>query len=87
MSDEKTEVLSIHKGDKVEFLGYVFQFFKKILPKYKLFHDRQGREAIACYPQIVKYRNIINKLKRIFEKNYNSSAYTLISIINPIVRG
>lgn len=87
MSDEKTEILSMYKGDKVEFLGYVFKFFKKIQPKYKLFHDRQGREGIACYPQIIKYRNMIDKLKRIFEKNYNSTAYTLISTINPMIRG
>ncbi len=80
MSDEKTEILSIQRGNKVEFLGYVFQFFKKILPKYKLFHDHQGKEAIACYPQIVKYRDIINKLKKIFEKNYNSTALSIQSI-------
>lgn len=68
-------------------MGYVFQFFKKILPKYKLFHDRQGREAIACYPQKRKYTGIVDKLSKIFEKSYNATSYTLISTINPIIRG
>lgn len=87
LSDEKTRILSVQKGEKIEFLGYVFQFFKKILPKYKLFHDRQGREAIACYPQKEKCKNIVDKLRKIFEKSYNMSAFTLISNVNPIIRG
>lgn len=87
LSDDKTKILSVQKGERIEFLGYVFQFFKKILPKYKLFHDRQGKEAIACYPQKAKYYGIMDKLKEIFEKSYNNSAYTLISNVNPIIRG
>jgi ASC-1-like (ASCH) protein len=86
LSDDKTKILSVKRGDKIEFLGYVFKLLK-MLPKYKLFHDRQGKEAIACFPQKAKFDSIVNKLRDIFKKSSNVPAYTLISTVNPIIRG
>jgi hypothetical protein len=52
-----------------------------------LFNDRQGKEAIVCYPQKKKVEGIIKKTKTIFEASYNLTAYTLIAKLNPIIRG
>lgn len=79
--------MSIRSGDKLDFLGYTFQYFNKTEPKYRLFHDNQGKQAIACYPQRNKYKGIVDRLKKAFEANYNSTAYALIAEINPIIRG
>jgi len=46
-----------------------------------------GRPGIAMYPNKNKVKEIINKLKETFKKNYNKSAYELISTLNPIIRG
>lgn len=59
----------------------------EIRPNYKLFHDRQNMEAMAIYPQKEKYKAFISKLRVIFDKSYNVDAYTLISKLNPIIRG
>lgn len=87
LSDEKPKIVSIREGEKLDFLGYTFQYINEILPKYKLFHDRQGKEAITCYPQKDKYRNILSKLRKLFEKSYNLTSYSLIAEANPIIRG
>lgn len=87
LSDEKTRVHSIKEGDKINFLGYTIQHLGKVSPKYKLFHDRQNKEAIACYPQKEKYQAIVNKLKTIFGEGSNLTSYALIAKINPILRG
>ncbi len=87
LSEEKTKILSMRELDKIHFLGYTFQHILKVNPKYKLFHDRQNKEAIAVYPQKEKVQTFIHKLRIIFEKSYNLHAYTLISRLNPIIRG
>ena len=87
LSEEKTKILSIGKCDKVQFLGYTFHHIPKINPKYKLFHDRQNKEAIAVYPQKEKFQAFIHKLRLVFEKSYNIEAFTLISKLNPMIRG
>lgn len=87
LSDEKTKIISIRKGEKLNFLGYTFQYLENVNPKYKLFHERQNREAIACYPQKDKYEGFVHKLRMIFEKSYNQNAFSLITKLNPILRG
>lgn len=84
---EKTKTVSIRKGEKLEFLGYTFRYFKVIRPRCKLFHDRQNREAIACYPQEIKVKTISKTIRDIVESNYNATSYSLISKLNPIIRG
>lgn len=87
LSNEKTKILSIRDGEKLDFLGYTFQYMKEVSPKYKLFHDRIGQEAITCYPQKRKCDEITTKLRDIFQKSYNLTAYSLIAKVNPIIRG
>ncbi|KAF2135192.1 uncharacterized protein K452DRAFT_51471 [Aplosporella prunicola CBS 121167] len=87
LSDEKTKILSIRNGDKLNFLGYTFQYIGEISRKYKLFNYRQGREAIACYPQKGEYEAIVEKLREMFTKGYNSPSYSLIAQANPVIRG
>jgi hypothetical protein len=51
LSNEKTKILSVRRGDKINFLGYCFQYRKKFSLKYNLFNDRSNLEGIACFPQ------------------------------------
>nr|ATI20212.1 group II intron reverse transcriptase/maturase [Juglanconis oblonga]ATI20374.1 group II intron reverse transcriptase/maturase [Juglanconis oblonga] len=87
LSEEKTKIISIREGDKLDFLGYTLRYLKEVRPKSKLFHDRQNKEAIVCYPQKAKVQGIINKVRNIIENSYNITAYSLISKLNPIIRG
>jgi RNA-directed DNA polymerase len=87
LSNEKTKIISMRSGDKLNFLGYTFQYLEKVNHQYRLFHDRQNMEAITCYPQKDKSKSFAHKLRIIFEKSYNLTAFTLISKINPIIRG
>jgi len=87
LSPEKTKVLSIRRSEPVDFLGYTFKYIPRISNKYGLFHDRTGRPGIACYPQKNKVRAIIAKLKGVVDKSVNQSAFELIAILNPIIRG
>lgn len=87
LSPEKTKIISVRSSEHINFLGYTFQYFPMIKPKYKLFHDRLGKEGIACYPQRKKYEALIEKLRLIIKKAYNKTAYELIRELNPIIRG
>jgi len=87
LSSEKTKILSVRKSDKINFLGYTFQYQERFSPKYKRFRDRAGREGIACYPQKEKVTKFLSKLKAIFKTSYNLTAYSLIAKLNPIIRG
>nr|ATI20467.1 group II intron reverse transcriptase/maturase [Juglanconis juglandina] len=87
LSEEKTKIVSIREGDKLDFLGYTLRYLKEIRPKSKLFHDRQNKEAIVCYPQKAKVQGIIKKIRNIVENSYSITAYSLISKLNPVIRG
>lgn len=87
LSVEKTKILSVRKSDKINFLGYTFQYQERFSPRYKRFRDRNGREGIACYPQKEKVARLLNKLRTIFKTSYNLTAYSLIAKLNPIIRG
>ena len=87
LSPEKTKVLSVRNSDKINFLGYTFQYQQRFSNKYNLFHDNIGQEGIACYPQKGKVQELLSKLKQIFKSSNNLTAYTLISKLNPIIRG
>ena len=85
LSSDKTRIITLDKG--LNFLGYTFKY--KILWKVKehFFKENIGREGIALNPQKEKVYSIIEKLREIFRKSYNESAYTLITKVNPILRG
>ena len=85
-STDKREILSVRKSDKINFLGYTFQYIEKFKPKYKLCRDRLGKAGIACYPQKEKFKSIREKLKATIKKSFNLNAYELIGKLNPMIR-
>lgn len=85
LSKEKTQIVTVKEG--VDFLGYTLKFREYWKVKDHFFKERIGNEGIALYPQKNKVYAIIAKLREIFRKSSNESAYTLISKINPILRG
>jgi len=87
LSNEKTQILSVRNGDKIPFLGYCFQYQKKFSHKYNQFNDNINKEGIACFPQKENYIKKVKEIRDIFRKNYNDTAYTLITKLNPIIRG
>jgi hypothetical protein len=42
---------------------------------------------VAMYPKKEKLLEITNKIKKLIDKASNDKAYTLITKLNPIVRG
>jgi len=87
LSKEKTKVLSVKNSDKIPFLGYCFQYQKKFSHKYNLFNDKLNKEGISCYPLKENFVKIVKELRSIIRKSYNDSAYTLITKLNPKIRG
>lgn len=86
LSPENTKIISVRSSEHIDFLGYTFQYFPMFKPKYKLFHDRIGKEGIACYPQKKEYGALIVKLRLMIRKAYNKTAYEIIRELNPIIR-
>jgi group II intron reverse transcriptase/maturase len=87
LSSEKTKILSVLRGDKIRFLGYCFQYQNKFSPKYNQFNDRLNLNGIACFPEKENYMTKVKEIKDIFRKSQNDTAYTLITKLNPIIRG
>ena len=85
LSKEKTKILTLKEG--LDFLGYTLKYREQWKVREHFFKERIGKNGIALYPQKKKVYNIIAKLREIFRKNYNDTAYTLITKINPILRG
>jgi len=52
-----------------------------------MFKEKIGRSGIALYPQKENLLDIIKKIQKIIYKSSNSSSYTLITELNPIIRG
>jgi RNA-directed DNA polymerase len=48
---------------------------------------RLNQSGIALFPNKVKVAAVIDKLREIFRSSQNRTAYELISILNPIIRG
>jgi hypothetical protein len=71
---------------ELNFLGYTIKYRDNWSKKFSFFKDRIGQPGIALYPQKDKVKNIINKLRLVFKKNLNLSAYELIAKLNPIIR-
>lgn len=85
LSKEKTKIITIKQG--LDFLGYTFKYREQWKVREHFFKERIGRDGIALYPQKNKVYDVITKLREIFRKSYNDTAYTLISKVNPILRG
>ena len=86
LASDKKQVISVRNSDKINFLGYTFQYIEKFKPKYKLFRDRIGKEGIACYPQKEEFKSIRDKVKTTIKKALNLTAYELIAKLNPMIR-
>lgn len=85
LSKEKTKIITLKEG--LDFLGYTFKYQEQWKVREHFFKERIGRDGIALYPQKKKVYNIITKLRKIFRKSSNDTAYTLIFKLNPILRG
>lgn len=79
------KIITVKEG--LDFLGYTFKYQEQWKVREHFFTERIGRDGIALYPQKKKVYNIITKLREIIRKSYNDTAYTLISKLNPILRG
>lgn len=86
---DKTKIIRLSKPhEKLNFLGYTFQYEKEWNAKRTvMYSNHSGARAIALYPNREKLLALIKKIKNIFNKSQNLSAYQLISILNPIISG
>ena len=87
LSTEKTKMFCLASGEELNFLGYTFKYRKNWSLKYSFFKEKLGRSGIALYPNKRGVKTIIKRLKDTIMKNYNLTAYELISLLNPIIRG
>ena len=86
LSEEKTKIFGIRK-EPLDFLGYRFKYHEKWKKKYSFFKEKIGKPGVAMYPKKEKLLEITNKIKKLIDKASNDKAYTLITKLNPIVRG
>lgn len=86
LSSDKTKIFSLATGRELHFLGYVFKYRENWSKKYSFFKNRIGKSGIALYPNKEKVKEIIRKLRLIFELSQNLSAYELILKLNPIIK-
>jgi RNA-directed DNA polymerase len=86
LSEKKTKILGIRK-EPLDFLGYRFKYHEKWRKKYSFFKEKIGRSGVAMYPNKEKLLEITAKIKELIDKASNDNAYTLITKLNPILRG
>ena len=87
LSTEKTKLFPM-KNNGFNYLGYTFRHRDNWKSKYQLIRYKSDIEdGIVIYPSKDKVKLITNKLKNIIAKNQNKTAFELITILNPILRG
>lgn len=84
-SEEKSSIFRLI-NKKLDFLGYSFVFSSSWKAR-GVFHGKTGRFGIAVIPQKSKFEAICKKIRDKFHFNLNDDAYTLITKVNPIIRG
>jgi len=89
LSSEKTKIFSISDSNaELNFLGYTFKYQMKWRINKRMFcENHSGSRGIALYPNKNKVLSFIKKIKSIFQSSHNSSAYSLIAKLNPVIRG
>ena len=89
LSPEKTKIFSLSDPNaELNFLGYTFKYQTKWrINKGVFFENHAGSRGIALYPNKDKVLSFLKKVKSIFEVSQNSSAYSLIAKLNPMIRG
>ena len=85
LSEEKSSIFRL-KHKKLDFLGYSFIWSPSWKPK-GVFNGKTGRPGIAVIPQKSKFKTICKKIRNTFHFNLNDDAYTLVTKLNPIIRG
>jgi len=87
LSEEKTKIFPM-KNNELHFLGYVFKHRENWKNKYQIIHEGPGiHSGIALYPSSKKVKGLLNKVKETLLNNQNASAFELIAVLNPILRG
>lgn len=86
LSEEKTKIVGI-RNEPLDFLGYRLKYQHRWSKRYSFFKDKIGKAGIALYPRKDKLDEIVKKIKNIINKSYNEKAYSLITRLNPIIRG
>jgi len=86
LSEEKTKIFGIQK-ESLDFLGYRFKYQDRWKKCYSFFKNKIGQSGIALFPQKSKLLSLVAKIKEIIQKSSNDHAFTLITKLNPIIRG
>ena len=91
---KKSKTILFKNNTPFDFLGYTFIYLictkhikNKLLHENKLKYRLQNRPRLFVYPSRSKVNIFKKHLKTLIKYNQNSSAYVLISILNPIIRG
>jgi RNA-directed DNA polymerase len=86
LSSDKTKIFGI-RNEPLDFLGYTFKYHEKWRKIYSFFKEKIGKSGVAMYPNKEKLLDITNKIKELIDKASNDKAYTLITKLNPLIRG
>lgn len=89
LNPQNTKIVTLSAPNaQLNFLGYTFKYQDYWSAKRTvMFTKHSGERGIALYPQREKVISIIRELKEIFAKAQNWSAITLITTLNPKIRG
>lgn len=85
LSEEKSSIFRL-RNKNLDFLGYSFVFSKAWKPN-GMFKGKSGKPGIALMPLQRNFKEICKKIRDKFHYGLNSSAYTLIAKVNPIISG
>ena len=94
INPQKSRTFLFELNTPFDFLGYTFVFFiqtkyirNKMLHRNKPEYKLHGRPRSFVYPSKTAIKSFKIRLKNIIKQNQNLSAYRLIAILNPRIRG
>ena len=88
LSSEKTRMFTLQdEKAKLNFLGYTFQYKNKWKANRSLVKDHIDQSAVALMPEKEKVIAFNRSLREVFSRNINKTAYELIALLNPKIRG
>ena len=88
LSTQKTRMFKLRDpGTQLDFLGYTFKYSHKWSAKRSMAKNYIAKRAIILYPNKDRLRDVIRKIKRIFDNSQNASAAEVINKLNPIIGG
>jgi len=90
----KSQTILFKINTPFDFLGYTFVYLirskfvkSKLLHSHKPEYRLHGRPRLFVYPSRITIKFFKTRLKDIITKNQNVSAYRLIALLNPRIRG